>query len=169
MRLGAAGIRRKARNTTGDPVQIRSRPGRSLHMSLADVRWIESELTHDDRGSLSALEESALPFPIKRIFYMHRVPQGHERGGHAHRGTQQWVIAIAGRFTIDVSDGDRMATYVLDDPNRGLYLPAMTWVRLYGFDDNTVALVLCDAKYDPSGVIRSWDHYCRLQRETVDG
>jgi dTDP-4-dehydrorhamnose 3,5-epimerase-like enzyme len=135
-------------------------------MSLADVHWIESDHTYDDRGSLSALEESALPFPIKRIFYMHHVPQGHERGGHAHRDTQQCVIAIAGRFSIEVSDGDRTQTHVLDDPNRGLYLPAMTWVRLHAFEANSVALVLCNTKYDPTRVVRSWDHYRQLQGET---
>src|SRR5262249_36820972 len=154
MSLRLAGVSDEAYDTTANAVQIESRRGRSQHMSLADVRWIESAYTHDDRGTLSVLEESALPFPIKRIFYMHRVPNGHERGGHAHQCTQQYVIAVSGRFTIDVSDGDRMQTYVLDDPNRGLYLPAMTWVRLYGFDTNTVVLVLCDTKYDPNRVIR---------------
>jgi dTDP-4-dehydrorhamnose 3,5-epimerase-like enzyme len=135
-------------------------------MGLAAVRWIESAHTDDDRGTLSVLEEAALPFPIKRIFYMHRIPEGLERGGHAHQNTQQHVIALSGRFVLDVSDGDRTETYVLDDPNRGLYLPAMTWVRLYGFEANTVILVLCDTKYDHNRVIRNWDHYCRLQRES---
>ena len=134
-------------------------------MSLAQVRWIASDHTSDERGSLSVLEESALPFPIRRIFYMHRVPDGHERGGHAHRDTQQCVMAIAGRFVMDLSDGDRTETYVMDDPDRMLYMPAMTWVRLYGFEASTVAVVLCDTKYDPSRVIREWDHYCRLLRE----
>ena len=57
-------------------------------MSLTDVRWIESDHTDDDRGTLSAIEDSKLLFPIKRIFYMHRVPSGQERGGHAHRFLQ---------------------------------------------------------------------------------
>ena len=54
---------------------------------------------------------------------MHRVPQGGERGAHAHRYTQQCLIAVAGAFTVDLSDGAATATYVLDDPNRALYLP----------------------------------------------
>lgn len=136
-------------------------------MSLADVHWIESKHTDDDRGTLSALEEAALPFHIRRIFYMHRVPAGQERGGHAHQDTQQCVIAITGRFLMDVSDGGRAQTYVMDDPNRGLYLPAMTWVRLYSFEAHAVALVLCDTKYDHRRVIRSWDHYCRLQQREM--
>ena len=98
-------------------------------MSLAQVRWIASALTQDERGSLSAFDEPELPFPIRRFFYMHRVPQGQERGGHAHRDTQQCVLAIAGRFMMDVSDGKDSATYALDDPDRALYVPSMTWVR----------------------------------------
>ena len=135
-------------------------------MSLSDVRWLDTEDTHDERGTLSALQEPALPFLVRRIFYMHRVPTGCDRGGHAHRDTQQCVIAVAGRFTMDVSDGEGSLTYVCDDPNRGLYLPAMTWVRLHAFEAQTVALVLCDTKYDPDRVVRSWDQYCQLQRET---
>ena len=134
-------------------------------MSLAQVRWIGSALTHDERGSLSAFDEPELPFSMRRFFYMHRVPDGQERGGHAHRDTQQCVLAIAGRFSMDVSDGEDSATFVLDDPDRALYVPAMTWVRLYGFETGTVALVICDTKYDPGRVIRDWDHYCRLRRE----
>ena len=34
---------------------------------------------------------------------MHRVPQGGERGAHAHRYTQQCLIAVAGAFTVDLS------------------------------------------------------------------
>ncbi len=131
-------------------------------MNLADIRWIDIEHRDDDRGTLTALEASALPFDIKRIFYMHRVPDGHERGGHAHRHTQQCVIAAAGSVMIDASDGTRSESYLLDDPNRGLYLPAMTWVRLYAFRPATVALVLCDTAYNAQHVVRDWDEYCHL-------
>jgi dTDP-4-dehydrorhamnose 3,5-epimerase-like enzyme len=131
-------------------------------MSLADVRWIALDHSDDARGTLTALEETALPFPIRRIFYMHRVPRGRERGAHAHRHTHQAVIAVAGRFTIDVSDGTETRTFRMDDPNRCLYLPPMTWVGLYDFDETTVALVLCDRAYEPQHVIRSREEYNRL-------
>jgi dTDP-4-dehydrorhamnose 3,5-epimerase-like enzyme len=134
-------------------------------MSLADIRWIDIDHQDDDRGTLTAIERAALPFEIRRIFYMHRVPSGRERGAHAHRHTQQGVIAVAGAFAIDVSDGTEQATYVMDDPNRCLYLPAMVWVRLHGFTPATVALVLCDTAYNPQHVIRDWDEYRRLLRE----
>lgn len=140
-------------------------PDRSHHMSLAEVRWIDIPHSDDDRGTLTVIEESALPFSLKRIFYMHRVPDGLERGGHAHRSTQQLAIAASGRFAMDLFDGERSATYVLEDPNRGLYLPAMMWMRLYGFAAGTVALVVCDRTYDAGAVIRDRDTYCRLRRD----
>ena len=96
---------------------------------------------------------------------MHRVPQGGERGAHAHRYTQQCLIAVAGAFTVDLSDGAATATYVLDDPNRALYLPVMTWAHLRDFLHGTVALALCDTVYNPAHVVRSWDEYCRLVQE----
>jgi hypothetical protein len=134
-------------------------------MNLADVRWIDIAHSDDDRGTLTAIEDAALPFRIRRVFYMHRVPHGRERGAHAHLYTQQAAVALAGTFTIDVSDGTRTQTYVLDDPNRCLYLPAMTWTHLRGFDPVTVALVLCDTPYHPEHVVRDWNEYVRLRQE----
>jgi dTDP-4-dehydrorhamnose 3,5-epimerase-like enzyme len=134
-------------------------------VTLADVRWIAINHNEDERGTLTALEDAVLPFRIRRLFYMHRVPAGTERGAHAHRETQQYLVAVAGRFTVDVSDGRETGTFVLDDPNRGLYLPAMTWVRLHDFESGTVALVLCDRPYVPEHVIRDWDDYRRAVQE----
>ena len=134
-------------------------------MSLADARWIDIRHNDDARGTLTALEGDELPFPVRRIFYMHGVPQGGERGAHAHRYTQQCLIAVAGAFTVDLSDGAATATYVLDDPNRALYLPVMTWAHLRDFLPGTVALALCDTVYNPAHVVRSWDDYRRLVQE----
>lgn len=133
-------------------------------MNLAEIRWIDIEHRDDERGTLTAIEPPALPFDIKRFFYMHRVPSGQERGGHAHRYTQQCAIAVAGSVTIDATHAGQTRTYVLDDPNRGLYLPPMTWVRVYAFQPLTVALVVCDTIYAPQHVVRDWDEYCRLLR-----
>jgi dTDP-4-dehydrorhamnose 3,5-epimerase-like enzyme len=132
---------------------------------LGDIRWIDIAHSDDERGTLTAIEEAALPFPIRRVFYMHRVRRGQERGAHAHRFTQQGIIAVAGSFRLDVADGTRTETYLLDDPNRCLYLPPLTWTRLHAFEPTTVALVLCDTPYHPEHVVRSWEDYQRLVRE----
>jgi dTDP-4-dehydrorhamnose 3,5-epimerase-like enzyme len=126
-------------------------------MTLRCVRWISIPSSQDSRGVLNVLEGATLSFPIKRIFYMHQVPPNTERGGHAHPHTDQVVIPVVGEFRIEVSDGSCSETFVLNDSGRGLYLPRLTWTRLFGFSADCVALALCSTEYAPSDVIRDWN------------
>ena len=78
-------------------------------MSLADARWIDLTHSDDERGTLTALEGEAIPFPIRRLFYMHRVPWKRERGYHAHRYSRQCLIPVAGALAIDAWDATTTA------------------------------------------------------------
>ena len=49
-----------------------------------------------DSGNLSVVEFKNLPFETKRIFYITGVPKGFERGFHAHKKTQQFLICLQG-------------------------------------------------------------------------
>jgi len=141
---------------------------RAIPVSLADVRWIKLPHSLDERGVLTAIEAgSDIPFEVKRIFYMHGTPAGIERGGHAHRDTRQVVIAANGHFRMDLSDGKETRAFELSDPNKGLYMPPMTWVRLYDFSDAAVALVLADTHYDRSRSLRTWDEFVRAVSEAT--
>ena len=126
--------------------------------SLSKVRWIDLPHVPDARGVLTSVESGRdIPFEIRRVFFMHGVSS--DRGGHAHRLTQQLLLAAAGEFNVDISDGRRSANYRLDDPNRGLHLPPLTWVRLYDFTPGAVCLVLTDTHYAESGYIRRWEDF----------
>lgn len=133
-------------------------------MSLLDiVRWIDLPSSADPRGVLTSIESGLdIPFEIKRVFYMHQVTAN--RGGHAHTDTDQVVIAAAGRFKLDLSDGTHTRTYTLDDPTRGMYLPRMVFLKLYDFSPEAVCLVLASTHYDMSRSIRSWDEYVQAVR-----
>lgn len=129
-------------------------------MSPAGVRWIDLPHATDSRGVLTAIEGAKdIPFEIRRIFYMHGTPPGIERGGHAHRDTRQIVVPVCGRLTVDLSDGRATESFALDDPNRGLYMPPMTWTRLYGFSPHAVCLVLADTHYDRAKSLRTWEDF----------
>jgi len=103
-----------------------------------------------------------VPFEIERVFYMHHIIT--DRGGHAHADTDQVVIAAAGRFKMDLSDGTNTQTYVLDDPTRGVYTPRMVFIRLYDFSPGAVCLVLASTHYDISKSIRSWEDYLKAMQ-----
>ena len=132
-------------------------------MSLSQVRWIELPRVPDARGILTSIESGRdIPFDIQRVFFVHGVSR--ERGGHAHRATQQVLLAPAGEFKVDLSDGCESSTYRFGDPDHALYLPPMTWVRLYGFAPGAICLVLADTHYDESGYIRRWDAFLAAAR-----
>jgi len=126
--------------------------------SVQDVRWIDLLSHSDARGVLTAIEgEQDIPFPIQRVFYMHHVLA--DRGGHAHTETDQVIVAAAGCFKVDVTDGATSVSFVLDDPTVGLYVPRMLFQTLYQFSADAVCLVLANTHYDMSKSIRSWDAY----------
>lgn len=54
----------------------------------------------DPRGNLTFVEAGRhVPFEIKRVYYLYDVPGGAERGGHAHKGLHQLIVAMSGRLT----------------------------------------------------------------------
>ena len=103
-------------------------------MSLREIRWID--LPH--------------------------VPD--ERGGHAHRDTRQILLAVAGQFTVDASNGSESRTFSMNDPNRALYVPSLTWIRLYAFEPRAVCLVLADRAYADTTYIRDWNQFVGMAR-----
>lgn len=114
----------------------------------------------DQRGSLSVAEESgALPFPMKRAFWIYGVPSGRGRGGHAHRRQTQLIIAVSGSLSVMLDDGDSVVTYRLDNPSRGLLVRPGIWNILENFSQGTVCLVLSSGEYDEEEYIREYPDF----------
>jgi hypothetical protein len=125
---------------------------------LPAVRWIALPSVTDPRGVLTSIESGMdIPFEIKRIFMMHHVTAA--RGGHAHLDTDQVIIAAAGCFTLELSNGTCTRRFDLNDPAWGVYTPRMIFTQLHDFSPDAVCLVLANSHYDMSRSIRSWDDY----------
>jgi len=132
---------------------------------LQHARTIALPTFVDDRGVLTAAEGGQdIPFEVRRIFYVYGIKPPFERGGHAHPRTEQLLVAIAGRLKVDLSDGVEWRTVELDDPARGLYIPALIWARLYDFSAGAVCLAAASTHYDNATVIRDWNAYLRAGR-----
>ena len=112
------------------------------------------------RGNLTVVQSKQdIPFSIARIFYIYGVPKECERGGHAHRETEQVFIAISGNFSLEVTDSRLSKSYLMKEPNRAVHVPPMIWARVCNFSDGAICLVLTNASYDPADYIREWDEY----------
>lgn len=129
--------------------------------TIHEVKTLEIPRAHDARGSLCVLEQgaAALPFEIRRVFYIYGVPEGCGRGEHAHKHSSRILIALGGSAKVRVKDGEREATYQLCDPAHGLFIPPAIWVSMEDFAPGTTLLVLSDDTYDEQEYIRDYTEF----------
>ena len=118
---------------------------------------------YPEEGYLHVIERNRLPFKIKRVVYALETPQGVTRGRHAHHKTEMILIAVKGEIKIKtVTIEGHQNTFVLNQPNEGLYLPALCWHEMT-YSEDAVQLVLCSTKYREADYIRDWEQFQRLQ------
>jgi acetyltransferase-like isoleucine patch superfamily enzyme/dTDP-4-dehydrorhamnose 3,5-epimerase-like enzyme len=128
--------------------------------AVAGVTIHRLPLVEDLRGRLSAGEfPSQVPFVPKRYFLVFDVPGKDVRGEHAHRACHQFLVVPRGSVTVVVNDGATSEEIVLDEPNRGLYVPPMIWASQYKYSADAVLLVFASDYYDPSDYIRDYDEF----------
>lgn len=84
-----------------------------------------------------------------------------KRGGHALRTDKQIIIALRGRFIVRAKRYRTSARWMLENPDQGLYLPAMTWRDLSDFSVDTIALVLCSTTYNPDDYIHDFNKFIK--------
>ena len=112
------------------------------------------------RGTLTVIEATKqIPFEIGRVFYIYDVPEGSERGGHAHKSTHEILIPVSGSFHVQLNDGRLTQTFILDRADVGLYLPPLCWRELRHFTVGAVCLVLASGAYDASEYLGYFDDF----------
>lgn len=69
------------------------------------------------------------------------------------------MVPIAGSFEVTLDDGHAQRTFVLDRPEKALYVCPMMWRELGSFSPGAVCLVLASAKYDEKDYFRNYDEF----------
>lgn len=114
----------------------------------------------DIRGSLSAGEfERSVPFKTERYFLVYNVPTAETRGEHAHRECHQFLVAVKGSVHVVADDGHTREEFILDKPNKGVYLPPMTWGIQYRYSTDSVLMVFASHYYDSNDYIRNYEEF----------
>ena len=131
---------------------------------LPTCKVIDLPKISDPRGNLTFIEgDQEVPFNIQRVYYLYDVPGGAERGGHAHKGLQQLIIAISGSFDVVLDDGLERKRYHLNRSYSGLYVCPMIWRELDNFSSGSVCLVLASNHYDENDYYREYGDYMKAQ------
>lgn len=155
-------------STLGSPP---AEPGRldPLLGKVEGVKMVELDHAVDLRGTLVAGEVLRdLPFGVDRFFLVFDVPSVEARGAHAHKQCHQFLVALGGTINVVVHDGMNSEEIILDKPNRGLYMPPLTWGTQYNYSPQSILLVLASHPYDPDDYIRDFDQFIQLRSAERD-
>lgn len=128
------------------------------------VTLIEIPRITDPRGNLAVIENDVIPYEIKRVYYLHDVPSGAYRGGHAHKQCQELLIAVSGSFEVVLDNGSNKERVTLNKPNQGLLIDVNIWRELENFSSGAVCLVLASHEYDEEDYVREYSEFKVLKR-----
>lgn len=114
----------------------------------------------DKRGNLSFIEEfKQIPFEIKRSYWIYDVPGGEDRGAHAYKENQEFIVSLSGSFDVTLDNGSEKKTFSLNRSYYGLYIPSGWWRTIDNFSTNSFALILASVSYNADDYIRDYEEF----------
>jgi hypothetical protein len=120
------------------------------------ARLIDLKRHVDARGALLPIEFDGLPFTPQRLFTVAGVSAGTERGGHAHRDGQQFLVCLQGEVELCLRRRDEEVRLRLRPDGPGLLLGSLVWCRQTYLQDGTVLLVVASRAYDATSYVEDW-------------
>ncbi len=126
------------------------------------VQLVDIPQRGDARGHLSVAElGGALPFQVRRVYWIHGTKPGVSRGFHAHKELRQLCVCVAGSVRMCLFDGRREESIVLDSHAKGLLIGPGLWREMHDFSPDCVLMVFASAEYDEADYIRDRDQFIR--------
>lgn len=139
--------------------------------NMNKVKMLDFVEKGDERGHLVIVEGGgidAVPFDIKRVFYIYGSDDRVIRGRHANKRTEFVLINVAGKSKVKVKDGEgNEAIFCLNRPHTGIYLPTLVWKEMYEFSKDSVLLVLASEHYDPKEYIRDYNEFVKFIEKNI--
>lgn len=119
-------------------------------------------------GELSFFEGMHdIPFDIKRIYYISKVPEGIRRGFHAHKELKQLLFCPYGRIQLILENIDGREEIELSDPSIGVIIEKCTWREMLWLQKDSVLCVAASDYYRAEDYIRDYDKFRQLLRESL--
>lgn len=136
--------------------------------TVYDAKVIELPKFEDPRGNLSIIEQfRQVPFKIKRTYWIYDVPGGMDRGDHAYKDNEEFIVALSGSFDVMLHDGNNERTFQLNRSYCGLYVPKGIWRKMTNFSTNSLALVLSATEYDKNDYIMDFEEFKRWRKNNL--
>ncbi len=130
--------------------------------TIADCKVIDVPTFTDERGAISVLDKE-LPFQVKRVFWLHHIQEGKDRGAHALLDSSEIMVAVHGSFIVDLNDTDNQTSILLDNPSKGLMIKPGIWFRTHSYREEGVSLILAEEEYARDKYTYNYEEYKKLR------
>lgn len=115
-------------------------------------------------GELSFFEANHdIPFDVKRIYYISKVPEGVRRGFHAHKELKQLLFCPYGKIQLVIDDGKKREEITLSDPSVGIMIERPIWREMLWLEKDSVLCVAASDYYSTDDYIRDYNEFLKFQ------
>lgn len=135
-----------------------------LSYNVKDCVLVDVPTFTDERGTISVMD-TKLPFDVKRVFWLHHIKEGKNRGAHALLDSAEIMISIHGSFVIDLDDTETKISILLDNPCKGLIIRPGIWFRTHSYKDDGVSLILASEEYARDRYTYDYEEYKQLRNQ----
>ena len=116
----------------------------------------------DATGTLVSTQDAqGLPFAVQRVFWVYGGPEGSERGGHAHRTTQEVLVALQGSVQVETETAQGRQVFELSSPTQGLFIPPYCWIKVRP-SKGAVLCCMTSTHYEEADYLREYAEFKRL-------
>lgn len=130
--------------------------------TVRDCSLVDVPSFADDRGVISVMDRE-LPFGVKRIFWLHHIAEGKDRGAHALIDSTEIIVAVHGSFVVELDDAVNKTDVLLDSPERGLIIRPGIWFRTHSYKNDGVTLVIAEDEYTRDRYTYDYEEFKRLR------
>ena len=134
--------------------------------TVGDCILVDVPTFTDERGAISVLNKE-LPFQVRRVFWLHHIQKGMDRGAHALLDSSEIMIAVHGSFLVDLDDTVNQTSILLDDPSKGLIIKPGVWFRTHSYNDDGVSLILAEEEYERDKYTYDYNEYWKLRNKIL--
>lgn len=120
------------------------------------------KIIYSEKGKLSEIDLTNLPFVPKRFFIVDNVKVGDYRADHAHLKDQQYLICLNGSLKIFITGKDLITKEILLHQTDSLLLPTLTWCKIYFIEPESSFVCMCSETHDESEYIRDYNKFIQI-------
>lgn len=137
----------------------------NTNFTVQDCVIINIPTFTDERGAISVMDKE-LPFQVRRVFWLHHIVDGKDRGEHALLDSTEIIVAVHGSFVVDLDDSVNKTSVLLDSPDKGLLIRPGIWFRTHCYKDDGVSLILAEEEYSRNKYTYDFEEFKYL-RHTI--